>query len=937
MKLLAGAWVRFAFFFLLTVFLAGGAVGDWDPGDAFKMHYPQEPDPVGWDVDCQNYMLGDDWLCTESGPVTGIHFWVSWYQDVEGTVADVQLRIYDNFAGPPYSQPSNLLWEANSSKGECALAYRFYGSDAQGFLEPPTGVSLPDHFNYYQINCTDFLSPWEQVAGEMYWLVVTITTTGGGVVGWKSTLTPYEDAAVYWDGISWQMLMDPIYATSLDLAFVISGGIAAGPDKIDWGALKGPNTAVTTLGVPTESITGVVYVAGVTDPAGQGAGISAELGYGPYGSFPTNNPAWSWVPAGYAGDDLTNDLYAATLTVNTIGQFSYAYRFSIDGGANWLYGDRADAGTPPGGSADGYNPAFAGDLYVEPPESCAKYSQLPDCRYGVDMPTWGMWDPQGGGIDTMYLVADDWWCDGRPITGLRWWGSYLGWEIEEPPLTKADGRPVGFKLTWYTDVPTNAALGIEYSRPGVEITNTIVALAPYDWPEPPQAGQVVESYYCIVTNKLTMPGYEHEYLYEAVLETPWLEKEGTVYWLSIQALYDITEPPESGTPKWGWKTSDELDTIDDAVVWDTTGMPHAEIPWQEMNWPRYPLPRLWEQSHGYNRFIMPPPTNPSVNMAFELWTDVCPGRAKKWVQEPDMVFGTDMWCWRKEEGPPGVIRADDFVSDGRLITDIHWWGSYSNWQWWVPGCATNPVSPPKGLNRPKWFLLSWHLDDGACRPLNPPLRDIWVSITNCHEVYYGTVTQEWVNPEILHYEHEYQYYVDLLEVDSWWEEIAGEHYWLNIQAVFDAEFFPGMDENQHMGWGWKVARGFWETNSPCPSVESGDGGVTWVEGVMPPPPYPRSDEVWYDLAFELTTTEPSTNYAGPIVITNIATWTTNAYRVKSVGHSGAGVQYLQMRTNLLTGGWTSVSTNPTPKHAPLRNTWTRGWGHSNEFYRVLEK
>ena len=30
--------------------VAPAAVADWDPGDGHKMHYPQLPDPNGWDV-----------------------------------------------------------------------------------------------------------------------------------------------------------------------------------------------------------------------------------------------------------------------------------------------------------------------------------------------------------------------------------------------------------------------------------------------------------------------------------------------------------------------------------------------------------------------------------------------------------------------------------------------------------------------------------------------------------------------------------------------------------------------------------------------------------------------------------------------------------------------------------------------------------------------
>ncbi|MBS3768432.1 MAG: C10 family peptidase, partial [Candidatus Cloacimonetes bacterium] len=47
-----------------------------------KLHYPQWPDPHGWDVkfDPPN-VIADDWQCIESGPVTDVHFWISFQGD----------------------------------------------------------------------------------------------------------------------------------------------------------------------------------------------------------------------------------------------------------------------------------------------------------------------------------------------------------------------------------------------------------------------------------------------------------------------------------------------------------------------------------------------------------------------------------------------------------------------------------------------------------------------------------------------------------------------------------------------------------------------------------------------------------------------------------------------------------------------------------------
>jgi hypothetical protein len=64
------------------------ALADWQPGDPYKMHFPQLPDENGWDVKADaGLCLADDWLCTHNGPVDEIHFWGSWKGDNVGTIA----------------------------------------------------------------------------------------------------------------------------------------------------------------------------------------------------------------------------------------------------------------------------------------------------------------------------------------------------------------------------------------------------------------------------------------------------------------------------------------------------------------------------------------------------------------------------------------------------------------------------------------------------------------------------------------------------------------------------------------------------------------------------------------------------------------------------------------------------------------------------------
>jgi hypothetical protein len=529
---------------------------------------------------------------------------------------------------------------------------------------------------------------------------------------------------------------------------------------------------------------------------------------------------------------------------------------------------------------------------VKERETCAKWEQPPDCARGVDVLSFYMAGTGSGGP----ALADDWLCDGRPITEIVWWGSYIGWRtnvgVHVPPPDPGSGvRPVGFRLTWYTDNPGDPTL---FSQPADVLARDFYPLAPF---ETRVAGAVYETTQCV--SRLDFVGsnvFEHEYVYSIRLTNIWNEKDGRIYWLSVQAAY--MTPPTNYF--WGWKTtSPEWNWHDDAVR-ALSGQPWTNLFYPPPNWG-------WVTNHPY--------AGTPLGLAFQLRTDICPRRCKKWAQPPDMEQGQDMQSWRTDL-IPGVLRADDFISDGRPIDDLHWWGSYLNWMAQDPGSETNPIAPPTGVDRPLGFNLSWHLNDEAagCLP-GAQLTNIFVSVTNCHETYYGSVFQSWLVPP--GYEHEYQYYVDLLDqaVNCPWLETNGVHYWLNIQAVFATNFMPG---STHTGWGWKITPA--RDNHECFSAVSRDNGANWTHdkvevdgGLM----HPRHEQE-FDLAFELTTTNVpwNTNWFVDVVFTNIAlsrTW--DRFAMWSTGYCGCGRQILQMSPDLLLGepAWWDVSTNSLPR------------------------
>jgi hypothetical protein len=204
------------------------ASADWEPGDGHKMHYPQRPDPSGWDVFAEwGYGLADNWTCPESGYVTDIHFWGSWKGDVVGSTGSIMVRIHGNDDSGPFDKPGDKLWEHEFAPGDYTEAL-YMDCAPQGWLWPRTGCyEEDDHGRIYQYNIPVVPDPFYQVEGETYWLYLSMDWHEC-FWGWKTALPEdyYAPDAVF-DTIcdpqnGWEQLLDPITSESLDLAFVIT-------------------------------------------------------------------------------------------------------------------------------------------------------------------------------------------------------------------------------------------------------------------------------------------------------------------------------------------------------------------------------------------------------------------------------------------------------------------------------------------------------------------------------------------------------------------------------------------------------------------------------------------------------------------------------------------------------------------------------------------
>ena len=218
---------------LLT--LIGYARADWNVGDPYK--YVQLPDSQGWDVsphdpqDGTFTALADDWVCSETGPVTDIHIWYSWTNDVVHPF-DFEVSIYSDVpAGTEpgsFSHPGDMLWGGLFFQNQFPRFWtRPYTNGNQGWYVPGGTWVQNDHTNMYQLNVTNIANPFIQQAGMTYWLVVEMTGTNSDSIGWKTSLTQNNDSAVWLNtsnraNMKWEKVLDPETSAPLDLAFVIT-------------------------------------------------------------------------------------------------------------------------------------------------------------------------------------------------------------------------------------------------------------------------------------------------------------------------------------------------------------------------------------------------------------------------------------------------------------------------------------------------------------------------------------------------------------------------------------------------------------------------------------------------------------------------------------------------------------------------------------------
>jgi len=476
------------------------------------------------------------------------------------------------------------------------------------------------------------------------------------------------------------------------------------------------------------------------------------------------------------------------------------------------------------------------------------------------------------------VAADDWYCDtDDPVSDIHWWGSFIGWNQTEPP-----SLPSSFHFAIWTDVP--AAAG-GFSHPGFvlwEYQCTAYTWEFAGWDFDPQTQT-----------------YEACFLFHCDLpQSHWFYQEpgDSIYWLSIAAEYgdpdcnadfdqdgsiDLSDyaifmscygmPPTGSCAACDLDLDGDIDDEDEDIFmcqynagWPDPsccllGPPEYPFGWKTR--PRNPdsyapdaAVRIFDPTRPFSgsqwmsgepiRWPDDTPEN-DWDLAFYLTSKQPGGQDYKWRQppvlNPESEYPDCFWGWDEISdywGNMGPIVADDWVCvDDRPVTDVHWWGSYLEWE------GMYPPEPPMGFYIGVWTDVPAGLDE----EFSHPGEMIWMWYVPYETVMETPVGCDWHPDWMMFPETCFYYTYDIPESEWFYQEPGPTIYWLSIAADYP---YP-----TDYPWGWKTrprdpdslapddaVRIFWPS-MPMP-------GAFWEQGE--PIYWPDPEHSW-DTAFELTT------------------------------------------------------------------------------------
>ncbi len=240
--------------------LATPAFADWDEGQPAK--WVQYPDlsQRGIDVNASyDLLLADDFECSQTGPITAIHIWTSWLDDVlpddDPRRVMFTLSIHKDIPADEsptgYSMPGEVLWWSEFQPGSFHVRIWEDGLE-EGWLNPPEDYIFPGdticwQYNFFIDESEAFVQEGTPDEPVVYWLDMKATPLNDQArLGWKTSADHWNDDAVWTIGDEpygdlWEELRyppgHPQHPESIDLAFVIGD---EPDDTMDFGDAPDP-------------------------------------------------------------------------------------------------------------------------------------------------------------------------------------------------------------------------------------------------------------------------------------------------------------------------------------------------------------------------------------------------------------------------------------------------------------------------------------------------------------------------------------------------------------------------------------------------------------------------------------------------------------------------------------------------------------------------
>ncbi len=183
---------------------------------------------------------------------------------------------------------------------------------------------------------------WNAVAGVSGYNLYRSPVTGGGYVKVNTsplTSTNFTDTGLR-NAQTYFYVVTTLDTVGNESAY--SNEVSAVPHfLIGWANLQWPPSITYTVNAlaRTDTAYGQVWIDGVTNQAGATPSLRAQLGFGPVGTDPDGNPAWTWTDASFNVDAGNNDEFKASMQPQLAGSYDYVYRYSTTNGQKWLYAD----------------------------------------------------------------------------------------------------------------------------------------------------------------------------------------------------------------------------------------------------------------------------------------------------------------------------------------------------------------------------------------------------------------------------------------------------------------------------------------------------------------------------------------------------------------------------------------------------------------------